>query len=117
MDVPPNHSPSPKTAKPLPAHAFYVQRCILYSVSGRWPLPFAERRALYAKLAAVDGVRTGKGSNRLRRDWGTLAEPQQPAETLPDSHAQTANRFLAKRGWCLVKSSLGHWRLQRLANF
>jgi hypothetical protein len=117
MAEPPNHTRTAKTAKPLPPHAFYVQRCILFSVSGRWPLPFAERQALYAKQAAVYGVRTGEGTARLRRDWGTLAEPQQPAETLPDSHAATANRFLSKRGWCLVKSSLGYWRLQRLANF
>ena len=71
-----------KPQKRLPPHAFYVQRCILFSVSGRWPLPFAERQAMYARESAVSTGGTGKGTNKLRRDWGTFAQPQQPASSL-----------------------------------
>jgi hypothetical protein len=80
-------------------------------------MPFVERQAMYARENAVNTGYTGKGTNRLRRDWGTFAQPQQPASSLPDSHAATAKRFLEKRGWTLVKSVDGTWQLQRLANF
>ena len=98
----PNH---PRTTKPK-AHAYYVQRCILFSVSGRWPMSYAERRQLQARLG-----------HSIRRDWGTYARPQEPAPTLPDSHAASAKRFLEKRGWTLVKNVEGFWQLQKLANF
>ena len=71
-----------RAAKPLPAHAYYVQRAILFSVSGRWPMSFAERWQMYARENAVNTGYTGKGTNRLRRDWGTFAQPQQPASSL-----------------------------------
>lgn len=104
-----NHPPSAKPEKPLPPHAFYVQRAILFSISGRWPLSKAERNAILFKEQAIAGRYTGKGTNRLRRDWGTLDRPQPPASTLPDSHAATARRFMEKRGWTLVKRVDGTW--------
>jgi len=106
-----------KPQKRLPPHSYYVQRCILYSISGRWPLPFAERWAMYARENAVNTGYSGKGTNKLRRDWGTYDRPMEPASSLPDSHALSAQRFLERRGWTLVKNIEGHWQLQRLANF
>ena len=106
-----------RAAKPLPAHAYYVQRAILFSVSGRWPMSFAERWQMYARENAVNTGYTGKGTNRLRRNWGTYDKPREPAETLPDAHAVTAKRFLERRGWTLTKNASGFWQLQKLANF
>jgi hypothetical protein len=72
---------------------------------------------MYARENAVNTGYTGKGTNKLRRDWGTYDRPMEPAETLPDAHAATCNKYLPRRGWSLVKNSEGHWQLQRLANF
>jgi hypothetical protein len=73
---------------------------------------------MYARENAVNTGYSGKGTNKLRRDWGTFSEPQPPAPSLPDSHAETANRFLKKRGWQLTKSLAdGSWILGRVPNF
>jgi hypothetical protein len=73
---------------------------------------------MYARESAVSTGGTGKGTNKLRRDWGTFAQPQPPPLSLPDSHAETANRFLRKRDWQLTKSVAdGSWILGRVPNF
>ena len=97
---------SRKPRKPLPAHAYYVQRAILFSVCGRWPMSFAERREIEWRLQW-----------RNRGWYGYHDKPQEPAPTLPDSHAASAKRFLERRGWTLVKNASGFWQLQRVPNF
>jgi hypothetical protein len=95
-----------KPAKPLPAHAYYVQRAILFSVCGRWPMAYATRRA--------EELRLGYS---IRRDWGTYDKPQPPPPGTPDRIAESANKFLRKKGWQLTKGVDGSWTLGRVPNF
>ena len=93
----------------------YVSCSILFAISARWPLPAAERRRLYYEQRAIPGEYRPA---RLRKDWGTLPAPSQPPASLSDAQAETARRFLQRRGWTLVRSSTtGRWGLARLANF
>jgi hypothetical protein len=96
-----------KPVKRLPAHSFYVQRAILFSVCGRWPMAYADRRAEELRLG-----------HSKRANWGTYPVPQPPPPSLPPSHAESANKFLRRRGWELTKSLAdGSWILGRVANF
>jgi hypothetical protein len=80
-------------------------------------MPFAQRQQMYFRQCAENTGYTGRGTNKLRRDWGTYDKPQEPAPSLPDSHAETAKRLLEKRGWTLVKNASGTWQLSRVPNF
>jgi hypothetical protein len=45
-----------------------------------------------------------------------FSEPQEPPPGLPDARAASADKFLRKRGRCLIKIG-DRWMLQRMADF
>jgi len=53
-----------------------------------------------------------------RANWGTFDRPMEPPPSLPPSHAESANKFLRRRGWQLTKSLAdGSWILGRVPDF
>ena len=80
-------------------------------------MPFAQRQQMYFRQCAENTGYTGRGTNKLRRDWGTYDKPQPPPPGTPDRIAESANKFLRKKGWQLTKGVDGSWTLGRVPNF
>jgi hypothetical protein len=81
------------------AAANYVALARLFGMSGRWYMPRRERLRLYYSSDPY----------KLRANWGTLAEPPPPPETISDEQVAKVNQLIASRGWVLVKGRGGGW--------
>ena len=106
-------SPSPEHVRTRARNrgGLYVQRCILFSLSGRWALQRNERRAIYN----ADRERCNAGiCSQLRANWGTKEEPDEPPQGLTDQQVETCNRQLGKQGWQIVRGWTGRWGLVRI---
>jgi hypothetical protein len=76
----PHFSRWPFHPAPLPAPHRTEMEAL--TVPGSQNTTSGRPQTMYARENAVNTGYSGKGTNKLRRDWGTFAQPQQPASSL-----------------------------------